>query len=307
MFTGVHRIFFLLFRQAKKFTHDEMSELMAYQFRTNNTQQGTSEKDFDKATLQLFVEKREKIRIWKWADKLGNPISVEGFSSEWDESCNTNLTDLFFGGMANPTSLSGRETSADLHKGISEGCCGCEKMFIKYRTFHTIPCPLTACCSDLQLDEQSDNDTAHDLSKKAEKSLLMRCSNYHTIDCCDFVPEDMIAVREQERRAQHSMCNQFMEGSAVACCGLFDYRDFIFDSWDEFSAKCQNLFDRFMGHRIIGCCSVLEDEYRADGSLLVFDGPAQRVTAKKTFDTYSKIHLKVILFHCLIQLYLNFI
>lgn len=71
----------------------------------------------------------------------------------------------------------------------------------------------------------------------------------------------------------------------MTCCGGFDYRDIIFDAWDEFTSKCSDLFDRFMGYRVIGCCAPPEEG---------LDGPAQRIAAKKTFDTYHEVHQTVV-------------
>ena len=257
MGTGFHRIYFFLFRHPTKFTNVQIN------------------------TFKAYFENRESINIWKWASSLGvgEPTAADGFSCEWDESCQTNLTDLLW------STSHTKERSADphAHHGISDGCCGVEKMLIKFSTYHTIPCPFVACCSELQIDEDADNESAKHIAHMANKSLLMRFSQYHTIDCFSFIEDDIEAARREEEKEKTAVCSKFKDYETVSCCQEFDYRDMIHEIWTDFTVRIKDIWERFVGYRTLGCCEGQED----------IDGPEEIVRAKKIFEHYQTLHREV--------------
>ena len=260
--TGIHRIFFFLFKQSHKFANTQLGE------------------------FQNFFGTRESVKIWDWAVRynLGPPVAAEGFCSEWDESCTTTLTDVLLSAVGGTPSHDYSERNPDSeHSGISDSCCGLEKMIIKYSTYHTIACPITACCSsvDDEIDQSVDNDNANRIQLAANDSLLMRFGRFHTIDCFSNMEDDIQAAQEREIAAEYSMCSQYNRGEVVSCCGDFDYRHFIGDVWKEFCDRVANVWERFLGFRTLGCCTDLGDDV---------DGPKAVVEAKQLFTRYTNIH-----------------
>ena len=158
-------------------------------------------------------------------------------------------------------------------------------MIIKFVTFHTIPCPFTACCSDVNtlIDEGEDNDNAVEIARNANKSLLMRFGQFHTIECFNEMNDDLQAARDQEVAANYSMCSRYDRGETVDCCDNFDYRHFIGDVWSEFWERITSVWDRFLGFRTLGCCAELDDEA---------DGPRAVMEAQQAFTRFTNIHKK---------------
>ena len=312
--SGVHRIFFFLFKQPKKFTPHEIGE------------------------LKVYFGVRDKVSLWKWIQKygMGLPVAAEGFCSEWDESCSTNIYDLMLGSIGVTPSHTFSEKNAELeHTGISDSCCGLERMLINFSTYHTIACPCTACCNEVdlgyplfdvdpsdgktriwhKLDESRDNEFAKQLAHEANHTCCARFSRYQVIDCfpdslmwcppdgdavvapqktqnemdqerqrlTELQNQESIYAKRLEREAEYSCCNRYSQGEQVECCDDFDYRHCIGDAWQDFCTKTKNLWDRFMGFRAIGCCADLDD---------TADGPHAIMEASKAYKYYSDLHKK---------------
>lgn len=309
--SGIHRIFFFLFKQPTKFTPNEISELKNY------------------------FGVRDKVSLWKWIQRysMGMPVATEGFCSEWDESCSTNIYDLMLGSVGITPTHTFSEKNANLeHTGISDTCCGLERMLINFSTYHTIGCPCTSCCSDVNLgypecevdpstnvrtykkiDESRDNEFAKQLAHESSHTCCARFSRYQVIDCfpdslvwcpSEFDPDnapvktqnqineerqhvidmqnkDIVYARRLEKEAAYSCCSRYDRGEQVECCDDFDYRHFIGDAWEEFLAKARDLWHRFMGFRAIGCCASLDDSA---------DGPHAIMEASQTYKYYADLH-----------------
>jgi hypothetical protein len=238
----------------------------------------------EERAAELFFINREKLRIWKWltSAKLGTPISAQGFQCEWDESCVTTLSDMFMSAVGGAP-VHRRVEDRGAHA-ISDSCWGLEKQIIKFSTYHTIACPLTCCCADFVIDEVKDAAAAKAIAHQAERSLYVRFSENHTIDCCNNnLPDDLLLQQMQEKAMNNSACAKLLDGQEVALCGSFDYRDSLTMAWENFATNMKSVWDRFLGYRTIGCCAS-QDEY---------DGPVQILNAKHRFEYYHDIHKHV--------------